>query len=199
MLTKLIQELIDSLIQVVIFTLIPFIVWLVTARKKESFFSWIGLRKFSSSKKECAKYGAIAIVICEIVGLTVTKLFLSADWNKSSYSGMGISGFPCIVLFSYIHTALSEEILFRGFIQKRLQSIFSFKVATIIQAVIFGFAHIVLLLDRITFVQGAALVLFPIIPGIMIAYINEKKAEGSIIPGWIMHGTMNLISHMLQL
>ncbi len=194
-----ITELLSSVVPVLLFSLIPFIVWLLTARKKESFFSWIGFKKVTSDKKECAKYAIGAIIISDLVGIIVYKFFLNADWNRSTSAGMGIAGLPSAILNSYIHTALSEEILFRGFIQKRLQRIFSFKVATAIQAVLFGFAHIVLLLDKINFVEGLALVIFPIIPGILMAYVNEKKADGSIIPGWLMHGTMNIILRVAQL
>lgn len=194
-----ITELLSSVVQVLLFSLIPFIVWLLTARKKESFFSWIGLKKVTSDKKECAKYAIGAIIISDLVGMIVYKFVLDADWNRSTSAGMGIIGLPSAILNSYIHTAFSEEILFRGFIQKRLQRIFSFKVATIIQAIIFGFAHIVLILDKINFVEGLALVIFPIIPGILIAYVNEKKADGSIIPGWLMHGTMNILLRVAQL
>ena len=40
-----INELVGAIAQVLVFSLIPFIWWLITARKKESFFSWIGLKK----------------------------------------------------------------------------------------------------------------------------------------------------------
>lgn len=194
-----ITELLSSIVQVLLFSLIPFITWLFTARKKESFFSWIGFKKVTSNKKECVKFAVVAIIVSEIAGLIVYKLILKDDWNVSTSAGTGIIGLPSAILNSYIHTAFSEEILFRGFIQKRLQSVLNFKVATVIQAVLFGFAHIVLLLDKITFVQGVALVIYPIIPGILFAYANEKKADGSIIPGWLMHGTMNIFLRVAQL
>ena len=181
------------------FSLIPFIAWLLTARKKESFFSWIGLKKFSSSKKECVKFAIGSLIICEIVGLIVYIFILKADWNQSTSAGLGIIGIPSAIINSFVHTAFSEEILFRGFIQKRLQKILSFKVATIIQAVLFGLAHIVLIMDRLNFVEAVVLALYPIIPGILLAYTNEKKADGSIIPSWLMHGFMNIPLRLFQL
>ncbi len=195
--STLITEVISSIVQVLLFSLIPFIVWLLTARKKESFFSWIGFKKAISNKKECAKFAAVAVIICLAIGIVVYKFFLNSDWNKSTYAGLGFIAIPCSILNSYVHTALSEEILFRGFIQKRLQSVLNFKVATIIQAVLFGFAHIVLLLDKITFVEALGLVIFPILPGILFAYTNEKKGDGSIIPGWLMHGSMNFLRDII--
>ncbi|MCR5556541.1 MAG: CPBP family intramembrane metalloprotease, partial [Butyrivibrio sp.] len=141
-----INELISSIFQVLVFSIIPFITWLLTARKKESFFSWLGFKKAILDKKGCVIFAVGAVIVCEIVGLTLYKLILDADWNRSTSAGMGISGLPSAILNSVIQTALSEEILFRGFIQKRLQNVLNFKVATIIQSLLFGFAHIVLIM-----------------------------------------------------
>lgn len=197
--TEPISELFSAVVQVVIFTLIPFIVWLITARKKESFFSWIGLKKIHSDKKKCLKTAVIAFLICEIAGQIVTRTILKADWNQSAGAGMGIKGLPSAIIYSYIHTAFSEEILYRGFIQKRLQSFLDFKTATIIQAFIFGLSHVVLTFNQLTLLQGIGLLLYPMIPGILIAYTNEKTADGSILPGWLIHGTLNIITHASQL
>ena len=112
---------------------------------------------------------------------------------------MGIKGLPSAIIYSYIHTAFSEEILYRGFIQKRLQSFLDFKTATIIQAFIFGLSHVVLTFNQLTLLQGIGLLLYPMIPGILIAYTNEKTADGSILPGWLIHGTLNIITHASQL
>lgn len=40
-----INILLSSIIQIVFIGIIPFIWWLATKRKQESFFSWIGLKK----------------------------------------------------------------------------------------------------------------------------------------------------------
>ena len=49
--TQTVNELFSSIVQILLFTLIPFIWWLITARKKENFFSWIGLKKPVGDKK----------------------------------------------------------------------------------------------------------------------------------------------------
>lgn len=195
----LINETISSILQVLLFTAIPFFTWLFTARKRESFFSWIGLKKFNSSKIAVLKFAIVALIVCEIMGVLVYKFVLDTEWNKGASAGTGIVGIPTAILYSYIHTGLSEEILFRGFIQKRLQSKLDFKIATAIQTILFGFAHIVPILNKINFVEGLALVIAPMLPGVLFAYINEKKAEGSIFPSWILHGTMNILLQIAQL
>lgn len=199
MITLTINELISAVIQVLLFTLIPFIVWLITARKKESFFSWIGLKKITTDKKTWIKYTLIAYLICELVGRIVNYTIMKADWNQSAAAGMGIKGLPYGLLYAYIHTALSEEILYRGFIQKILQRKLDFKVATLIQAFIFGLSHIILAYGQVTLIQGIGLILYPMVPGILIAYTNEKKANGSILPGWLIHGTLNFVTQLLNL
>ena len=47
----LIQTLINSIIQIALFSLIPFIWWLITARKKMNFFEWIGLKKIRDARE----------------------------------------------------------------------------------------------------------------------------------------------------
>ena len=194
----LVNEAISSVMQTLLFTLIPFIVWLITARKKESFFSWIGLKGVGEDKKQCLKYTLIAFAICEVAGFIVNNMFMK-EWNISQYAGMGAEGIPCIILFSYVHTAFSEEILFRGFIQKRLQSKFGFRIAVVIQAIIFGLAHLLPALGQINFAQGMVLMFYPMIPAVSVAFVDEKKANGSILPGWLIHGTLNIIVHASQL
>ncbi len=195
---RLVSELISSVFQTLLFTLIPFIVWLITARKKETFFSWIGLKGVGKDKKQCLKYAVIVFAICEITGTLLNNIFMK-EWNISQYAGAGAAGIPCILLFSYIHTAFSEEILYRGFIQKRLQSKFGFRTAVIIQALIFGLSHLLPALGQINFWQGMVLMFYPMVPGILLPFLNEKKSNGSIIPGWIIHGTLNIIVHATQL
>ncbi len=192
------NEAINSAVQVLLFALIPFIVWLITARKKENFFSWIGLKGIGNDKKQSFKYALLAFVICEAVGFLVNNIFMK-EFNISQYAGKGMDYVLCAVLFSYIQTAFSEEILFRGFIQKRLQSKLGFKTATIIQAFLFGLTHIVMAIGQVNFAQGLVLLLYPMLPGMLFPYVNEKKANGSILLGVLIHGSLNILVHLAQL
>lgn len=188
----------SSVFQILLFTLIPFIVWLIFARKKENFLSWIGLKGIGKDKKTAFKYALLAFAICEVLGIIVNGTIMK-EWNVSQYAGRGYSYLLCILLFSYAHTAFSEEILYRGFIQKRLQSKLGFWPATIIQAFIFGLTHILMALGQVNVAQGLVLLLYPMVPGILIPYVNEKKANGSILLGVLIHGSLNIIVHFSQL
>lgn len=46
---KLLSMLSDVIFQVIIFSLLPFLWWFFTARRKESFFAWIGLKAVKGS------------------------------------------------------------------------------------------------------------------------------------------------------
>lgn len=199
MIQTTISEVINSIIQVILFSLIPFIWWLITARRKESFFSWIGLKKPSKSFKSLLPYILVIFIVCEALGLLLYNGLLRTDWNTSQFAGAGAAGIPCALIYSYIQTAFSEEILFRGFIQKRLQHVMDFKIAAVIQGILFGAIHVVLSLNYITFAQGVVLLLYPMITAILMAFINEKKADGSILPSWLIHGTLNTITQFINL
>ena len=54
---------------------------------------------------------------------------------------MGWSAFPSAFLFGIIQTGLSEEILFRGFLAKRLISRFGFATGNLPQGLVFGLLH----------------------------------------------------------
>ena len=75
----------------------------------------------------------------------------------------------------------------------------SFKIAAVIQGILFGAIHVVLSLNYITFAQGIVLLLYPMLTAILMAFINEKKADGSILPSWLIHGTLNTITQLINL
>ena len=56
----LISELLGSVFQVILFSVIPFIWWVITSRKKENFLKWIGLKKL---KKESSMVSTLIITV----------------------------------------------------------------------------------------------------------------------------------------
>ena len=112
-----ISKLISSVVQIILFSLIPFIWWLVTARKKENFFHWIGLKKIEDGKKNKTILWIIGIVLA-FIALAVFMLYSlkEVEMATSDFAGMGVSALPAILVYAILNTALSEEILFRGFL-----------------------------------------------------------------------------------
>jgi membrane protease YdiL (CAAX protease family) len=196
----LVDQFISSIIQLVAFSLIPFIWWCVTARAKESFLRWLGFVKPQTDHPK-------ALVWLVSAGFIATVLLGGLQWwltrdvttAYARFEGLGMAGIPGVMLMAGIQTSLSEEILFRGFLLKRLMSKLGFPAAAVIQAILFGFIHLAFAWGQVGIPEGIAVVVYPMIPALIIAYINEKKAGGSILPGWIIHGTANAFYGLVQL
>lgn len=199
----IIDEFVGSLLQLALFSFIPFIWWLLTARKKESFFKWIGLKKIIHEKK-CGNTLMITIVIALMYGvLTYLCICLISDditTAGSQFAGMGIVAIPAVFAYAFIRTGLSEEIVFRGFILKRIQNKFGFVVGNTIQAVLFGLLHGIPF--GIVTNNMLVTILLTILPGSLGWYqgwLNEKCCGGSIISSWLLHGMMNFVVACLSL
>ncbi len=188
-----ISELLSAIMQVLLFSLIPFIWWLLTARIKESFFQWIGLKKFESSK---GFIRILSLVILAFLLLTIGTQFLIKDIETatSEFFGLGISALPAAFIYAFITTALSEEILFRGFLLKRLSARVGFKAGNLIQAILFGLLHGVMFSGPAGIFKAIIITAFTGLIAWFLGYINEEKANGSILPSWIIHGLANLVS-----
>ncbi|MCB0588762.1 MAG: CPBP family intramembrane metalloprotease, partial [Phaeodactylibacter sp.] len=89
-----------------------------------------------------------------------------------------------------------EEILFRGFLAKRLISVLGYQWGNVLQAAIFGAVHLLLFISLGTGLPFLAFIFaFTALGAYVTVYLNEKKADGSIIPGWIAHGLANVVSY----
>ena len=193
------NELVNGIIQVILFALIPFIIWLVKYRKTESFFHWIGLRKIKhSDMKRILKWSILVFVIAYASGQVAILIRGDVQAADSAYKGMEFTAVPTALIYSFIQTALSEEILFRGFILKRLSEKFGFTAGNILQGIIFGALHLIMVWGQVGLLAGAAIFIYPIIAAMLLGYLNEKVASGSIYPSWIVHGLMNTVSQLMQ-
>jgi uncharacterized protein len=88
--------------------------------------------------------------------------------------------------------------LFRGFIAKRLISFIGYEKGNVLQAALFGAIHTVLfafITSDIVFLLIIFIV--PSIGAYVSVYLNEKIANGSIVPGWISHGLANILAYGL--
>ncbi len=194
------NQLLSAVIQVIIFTAIPFLWWIVSARKKESFFYWIGVKPFKIADKRSV-YTTVIIVCFLFMGLSLAILHLLKDVElaTSEFSGLGIVGLPSVLIYGFIKTGLSEELLFRGFILKRLASKIGFTGSNVIQSVLFGLIHGVMFFNYVNAIVAIVIIAFTGSIGWFMGYINEKKADGSILPSWLIHGLANTFSSIIAL
>lgn len=193
-----INKLVSGIIEVLLFSLIPILWWLVTARKKENFFYWIGLRRVERGNG-FAKVFMLAIFSFLTLSIIILIMMRGVDMATSEFSGLGVSALPSVLVYAFLNTALSEEIFFRGFILKRISGRFGFQVANLIQAALFGGLHGIMFFNAIGVLKSIIIIIFTGLIGWVMGYINEKKAYGSILPSWIIHGISNLFSSIVAL
>ena len=198
----MLDEIISTILQILVFSFIPFLVYLITNKSARGFLDYVGL------KRSTRKANFFGIIVSLLFALPVLALiftnpaFLEIMTDPQSVTGrirqMGLSveTILTIIVVALFKTALAEEILFRGFIAKRLIRFTNFQIGNIIQAILFGIVHAALfgIISRnILFLTLIFLV--PAIGAYLTVVLNEKLAGGSILPGWIAHGMGNLIAY----
>ncbi|MBD8006240.1 CPBP family intramembrane glutamic endopeptidase [Bacillus norwichensis] len=191
--------LISAFIQLFIFTVIPFLWWLIVNKRREPFLSWIGLKKpiIDHKKQWWITFVATLLLLCGPLFFVLTMRIDTEAVAASQFAGLGAKAIIPSLIFSYLQTGLSEEILFRGFIGKRCIRAFGFAKGNFIQATCFGLVH-GLMFVFLTDVTGT--ILITVITGIagwLMGWINEKLSKGSIVSSWLLHGSTNMIPSVL--
>lgn len=191
----LMKKLTNSIIQIIIFSIIPFLWWLITSRKKMNFFEWIGLKKVNNIKEN----KLFAWIFSVLVLFLITSVFIlyslkNVNVASSEFTGLGIKSLPSILIYAIFNTSLPEEILFRGFLLKRIGNKFGFIVSNGIQSLLFGCIHGIMFFSAIGILKSMLIILFTGIIGWIMGYINEKKANGSILPSLFIHAVANIFS-----
>ncbi len=189
-------ELTGSIVQLALFSLIPVIWWLATEKGKTSIFEWLGF-KAPSDEPKMVYMSLAAMLSFVLLGVGLLFLLKETETALDVFKYGGLSVLPAILVYGIIHTALTEEIFFRGFLLKRLADKFGFVKANIIQAVIFGLVHGIALFGVIDFGLALGVTVFTGAIGWVMGYINEQTADGSIFPSWIIHATANVTAAVL--
>lgn len=192
----LINKVVSSVVEILLFALVPFVWWFITARKKESFGKWIGLKGIAQESRGKVVKTA-ALVEIGFLLLSFYMLYVVKDVENlatSDFAGMGVSVLPAILVYAIFNTAFPEEILFRGFLLKRLSGKLGFGIANMIQSIIFGLLHGLMFIQYTGVVTGGLIVAFTTAIAWFMGYINEKKANGSILPSWGIHAFANIFS-----
>ncbi len=105
-----INKVISSILQIILFAIIPFIWWCITARKQQSFTKWIGLKKIEDGRKT-----VIATILVSVAFLASGVLTLyvvrGMETATSEFTGLGAAALPAIVVYAAFNTAFPEELL----------------------------------------------------------------------------------------
>ncbi len=196
----LINKILSSIVEIILVGLVPFIWWLVTARKKENFFKWLGLKKIEKENMKSALIGIFVISILFML-LSIFTLYMMKDVETatSEFKGLGMSGLLPALVYAIFNTSLPEEIFFRGFLQKRLANKFGFLIANIVQSALFGLIHGIMFFGLTGRLKAVMLIMFTGTVAFAMGYINEKKANSSIIPSWAIHALSNIFSSVIAM
>ena len=99
-----------------------------------------------------------------------------------------------ILIYAILKTGLAEEIVFRGFLLKRISNKFGFAAGNLIQSLLFGIMHGIFFFNTVGVAKAVLIILFTGTIGWVMGFINEKKAGGSILPSWFVHSSANIFS-----
>ena len=187
-------QLVNTMLNIILFSLIPLGIYLIRERKLKGFFNYLGLYL---PPKEWGWKSAVSWISIVYLSTLAANIFL---W-RSGYSARavdGLEGLSVLSLLIYavlygLRTGVAEEVFFRGFIAKELITRLGYKWGNFLQALIFALPHFVVggsaswpdLISRI----GFAFVL-----GYVFGWVMEKKARGSILPGMAAHFLINILS-----
>ena len=187
------SKIVSSILQIIIFAIVPFLWWFVTARKQQKFVQWIGLKKPELDKRTVT---TIIITTLAFLFLGVLTLYTvkGVETATSEFAEVGLKAIPAIVIYAAFNTALPEELLFRGFLLKRIASKQGFYVANLIQSLLFGLLHGVIFISLVGVMKALLIIGLTGAIAWFMGYVNEKNSNGSIIPSWIIHTVSNLFS-----
>ena len=200
----ILNELFSAIQQLAVFTLIPFIVYLIQKRSVKGFGRYLGLYSSPSQANLLAALASLLVVISTVGIIFVSDEMREVMFNPPSITGkfraMGFSknAMVIVMIIAWIKTATAEEILFRGFIGKRLMNWLGYQTGNIVQSVIFALLHVVIFI----IIQSSIffLVFIFLMSGLgayISGYLNEKRAGGSIVPGIISHGLGNTLAYSI--
>lgn len=197
----LLNQINSAILQLLLFLSVPFMWYVVTHKKINGFFVWLGIK--------VAPKPPLKVMLCILIGFLVV-VFLPYMWLYQSenlnYQGFTVDAFRqsgwsiqtlCVILiWAILQTSLSEEILFRGFLCKRCCNKFGEKIGNTVQAIIFGMVHTAALPDKNIF---AILIVVLLTGGIgyVLGWLSLKKVQGSFLYGWVIHATVNILSPII--
>jgi CAAX protease family protein len=199
----IISGLLSALLQLLAFSAIPILVHRIWFRKREPLARFLGL--YAPERRSVfTALGVAAVVLLSFAALSrLSHLDLLSGPNTvaSRFEHMNppvVAGI-CMLLSAYLQTALSEEIFFRGFIAKRSIAAFGVTIGNALQAALFAALHVALifqLASGVAWWQALTFGLLVALGGASLGYLNEVKGNGSIIPSWLAHGTLNLMTYL---
>lgn len=193
--------LISSILQVIIMSIVPFIWWIISGKKECGFFKWIGLKRpIIRNKTKYVITFIVTIILLSIPSFLIIPLFVDKSFmDTSQFLEQGVSALIPALIYSFLQTGFSEELFFRGFLNKRLINKFGFGSGNFIQGLLFGIMHGIMFISKSGLLGAIIIILLTGIVGWLMGWINEKQSDGSIISSWLLHGCANTLASFIAM
>jgi len=193
----------SAVLQVLVLGAIPALVHRIWFRKREPLAKFLGLY----APERGALLLGLGVAVLALASFAALNHWLGSDLLKGpnavavrfEHVQPAFAAGVCMLLSAYVQTSLAEEIFFRGFIAKRLISKLGPRLGNLLQALIFGALHVLIVSSAsssIPFGQALAFGLLVTMGGASFGYVTESRGNGSIVPAWLAHGTLNLITYL---
>lgn len=200
--------LVTALVNLAVFSAVPLIVWRVTSRRECGFFRWVGLYRprLQTSIWVLAVFGVVYGFFynfdftCLADPATLAYLESSAQVSANAYTGMGAAAIPAALVESFAANGLAEEILFRGFLCRRLCARFGSVPGILMQGALFGLMHNLLYLAtglEVGLWYHLLVFGFTGTGALLLGWLDQRIFNGSIWPSVLLHGAGNFLSSML--
>jgi uncharacterized protein len=201
------NELAGFVLQLGAFLLVPLIWYRVTHGHLRGFWRWLGLYRPAAKGVLGALAALVVLLPLQALLIAVTpslrELLLSPSTpsGRLHQAGLSASTVGALCIAAVLKTGFTEEVLFRGFVAKRLIARLGLTWGNVLQAGLFMVIHLPLLALLPAPSRSAGVILFvlvtPLTMAMVAAWLNERHAGGSIVPGWILHGGGNLMAYAL--
>lgn len=196
----LVSVLSGTAIQLGVVIAVCVIAWAIFGRRRSGLFGWVGLTGASAGwVAVVAAAGALAaLALLQVPGLKALASGPGTVVHDIAGGRTDMAALSALAVAALVKTAFAEELLFRGLIAKRLYGPLGFWGGNIVQALLFGVIHLpILLLPQGRGLIGAAMIGFAVLISLVAGWLNERKAKGSILPGWGLHAGANLTTYLM--
>ncbi|MGB3954917.1 MAG: CPBP family intramembrane glutamic endopeptidase [Brooklawnia sp.] len=190
---------ITAVVQAVVFLALPFVWWMVTARRRIGFFAWLGWKRPVVQRPKALAAAIVGGFLLFLAPALVIARMVASSSATSQFQGLGWAGLPGVIAYALLQTAFAEESLFRGFLLKRIAGRLGFWPANAIQGVVFALIHAVPFGLAVNAGLGTAIGFLSGAIALAMGYLNERLAGGSLIPSWSLHAAANLSTGCLAL
>ena len=200
------QEIVNTIVQFAVVILIAGAVYFIAGKNRGNFLHFTGLRLPTGRAMIWALAAALVFVPLTIALFYFSPLKDAAVADSTVAGNIRANGFSgetmaVVAVVALLKTSFTEELFFRGLIAKSFIRWFGFTVGAVLQAAVFGAVHLLIFVapGGPDFSWPVALSFFgvPFLMGWVIVWLNERVGNGSIAPGWLVHGLGNLVAYPL--